>query len=748
MAYIPPTCDSISFTLNGVYTPPACDMLNFDIGGTAPHEILTSDVDILIDAETAEFFQGDMIRSSNAEIALESEDSFLDPMVPISSAYASILTQFDLHDIEILPDIITENINILLDFDEGLIRGTEDHHLPTETSVGKRNYPWVDANPDDDRLCMSFGKGEDIYQHITFPVQDPSIPDIHISCSWITQIPKDIWNCISFEDFYSFDLSTCSSYINWMDYVDNHYSKCWGANNEKIDWKFCVPYNEPGPHDIKKCSTWDTADLYDWHFCVPWNEPGAWDTEKCTAWGPFSYYTLCSGEGYQPPRACRSINFAFPSKYDLIGNVCSNITFFLDDTATDPDPRCPWDHVHSGIRDRYPGIILPDIQFPPAKKVYYMLNTVLVKEILTNQPIEVLQVDATIDRDSWLWQFNVTVASRDCLEVIRPKNGVYSHIQIDINGYSWICTVESWRENRSFGKDSWTVTGRSPSIMFASPIATKQSDTETVAKQGRTIFDDIVSDGSYIPANWPAQLSSWQGEWGAYNNTCTGFDPHASWYVPENTLSYTDKTPIEVLQDITSAIGAYIQTDPSQNILHVKPMYAWQPWDWDSSNTNIEWKPIIEDQCKEIARNTKLQPYYQAIHVMGENIGGSNDGTGSDSSNTACFVDIIRDGYSRSTATYAPMVTHPLVTSSKAGLEKGRMVLGNTGEWIEHTLRLGVLCPNSDSMGLFLPGDMITVLERGYPWYGQVTSTTISARTVNKTFVVDQQIDVEEFVNS
>jgi hypothetical protein len=177
-------------------------------------------------------------------------------------------------------------------------------------------------------------------------------------------------------------------------------------------------------------------------------------------------------------------------------------------------------------------------------------------------------------------------------------------------------------------------------------------------------------------------------------------------------------------------------------------MYEWQPWDWDSSNTHIDWKPIIEDQCKEIARSTKLNPYYQAIHVMGENIGGSDDGTGSDPSNTACFVDIIRDGYSRSVAAYAPMATHPLVTSSKVGLEYGRMILGKTGEWIEHTLRLGVLCPGSVSSGLFTPGDMITVLERGYPWYGQVKSTTISAIMTNNAFTVNQQIGVEEFVNS
>lgn len=76
------------------------------------------------------------------------------------------------------------------------------------------------------------------------------------------------------------------------------------------------------------------------------------------------------------------------------------------------------------------------------------------------------------------------------------------------------------------------------------------------------------------------------------------------------------------------------------------------------------------------------------------------------------------------------------------------MVLAKTGEWVDHTLRLSVLCPGSQSSGLFVPGDMITVLERGYPWYGQVKSTTISATRDNSAFKVTQQIGVEEYVGN
>lgn len=729
MAYTPPACNLINFNFAGAYTPPACNLINFDIGGGGPHEILSADSNIFIEADVSEIFHGDLIASANAEIALEFEESIL----------------------EIVWIIASDSTEIPLDFEEGLMRGTEAHHLPTNLSPDGRGYSWDLSIITDEHGCFSFEEGQDIYNHLCASFSEFSLPNLSSCCFWGIYPIKDNHVCSLYSDFFVTDNVTCGGWLLQMTYLDESIAHPWGNFRVHADYETDVVWNAPDPNDVKKCKGWDLFELENRQVYTVWNAPSPWDVGKCNAWGPFSYYLLCTDDLYAPPKACEPVYFNFPNKYNLIGNVCSGITFQLNNYTSEPmDPRCSWDHIHSGIRDRYLVVEFPDTTFPAPKKVYYMLNSVLVKKLLTNQPIEVLHIDATIDRNSWLWQFNVTVASRDCLEVIMPVNGVFSNIEICINGYTWICTVEGWRENRKFGADSWTITGRSPSLMFAAPVASKKSDTEEISLQGQTIFEQLVT-GVTVPPNWPPQLSSWTADFSAYSNTCTGFAPHSSWYVPGGTLSYSNKTDIEVLQSISGAIGAYIQTEANCTgancKLYVKPIYPHMPWDWDDSNANIEWKPVIEDQCTEIARTSVLQPYYQAVHVMGESVGGSNDGTGPDGTNTAIFVDVCRDGWcGGGTATYAPMITNPMVTSSKAGLEKGRMALGKTGEWLEHTLRFGVLCPGSGFSGLFLPGDMITVLERGYPWYGQVKSTTISAMMTNKTFTVSQQINVEEFI--
>ena len=219
----------------------------------------------------------------------------------------------------------------------------------------------------------------------------------------------------------------------------------------------------------------------------------------------------------------------FPNKHPMHDPlICSNIDFNLNNYATEINAsRCPYQHWHSGTRDKYPGIVLPpETDFPAARQVYYMMNSVLVKEHITNQPVEVLGVSMTIDRDSWLWQFQVTVASRDCLEIIRPKDSVFVNIVIQLNGYEWLCTVESWSENRSFGKDAWTITGRSPSVIFSDPKDPKKSDTITDGHTGEQLFNLIV-DAKEVSPSWPGgsqHLPAWTSDWSIYNDIGVDID--------------------------------------------------------------------------------------------------------------------------------------------------------------------------------------------------------------------------------
>jgi hypothetical protein len=292
--------------------------------------------------------------------------------------------------------------------------------------------------------------------------------------------------------------------------------------------------------------------------------------------------------------------------------------------------------------------------------------------------------------------------------------------------------------------------------MFGSPMSMKKSGVITANRQGQQIFEDIVDDHP-VPSNWPPQLGNWSSDWTQYNAsslnmlghssaTSTGFKPYLNWNIPPSTLSYTDKTDSDIMKDLTAAIGAYIQTDPYDNVFHVKPIRAQQPWNWNKDNDRIQWKPIIEDQCTEISRQYELNPYYQRVHVIGEAVASNSLNSGPDANGEATFVNVYRDGWPN--GDMAPMITNPLITTNMSAIENGRMVIGKVGEWVQHTLRLSVLCPAPSPMGLFYVGDMITVFERGLPWYGQVTSINVTAGSNGAGFSVIQTMTVEEYIGA
>lgn len=729
MPYIPPPCSAVNFNFSGSYSIPACYEVNFYFADAFDHNIASSNILLSLEFPVSTLFAGSLIQSSDISIALTFPSVSILPVWPIASSTVAIIPQF-----------VTTSV-----------RTPEPQDLPTNISISGKSYIWGFSSKVDAHKQFPFDESRIRDRRIAFPDSKFSLIDNSISISW-SELPwKDNRFATPYSDFpFKTDEASCLGFIVIMSFVDDTYSFSVDGFDE-IDPSTAIPYGSPNTQDRMKCASWDVPKVKDNLVSVYWNEPGGYDSHKSVAWGPFSYYTLC-GLNYWEPASCSVIDFHFPNKYALVPNVCEGLTFHVNEYSTSTDPRCPWVHMHSGVRDRYPGIILDPTQpqFQEARQVYYMLNTVSVREYISQVPIEVLAVSIAIDRDSWLWQFQITVSSRNCLEVIRPRKGVFVSVIIEVNGYEWICTVENWSESRTFGKETWTVTGRSPSLIFGEPVSAKTSQTVSTGRQGQQIFDDILSVKT-MPSTWPASLMPWTSDWSLYITSGavqTGFQPLTDWYIPANTFSYTDQTEIDVLKTITTSVGAYIQTSPDANIFHVRPMYAYQPWNWVFSNANINWRALAEYQCTEIGSQHNLKPYYQAIHVMGESVASNDTGTGASPDGKAVFVDVCRTGWcGGGTASYAPAMTNSLITTVKAGAEYGRMVIGGTGEWINHTLKIGVLCPGSDATGLFTPGDMIAVLERGAPWYGQVTGVSIAvAGDGSGLFSVAQTIEVEEYV--
>ena len=412
------------------------------------------------------------------------------------------------------------------------------------------------------------------------------------------------------------------------------------------------------------------------------------------------------------------------------------------------DPRCLTDHNYTGPRDSggSGGTVVtpPEPPFPPflVKQVYYVMNTVLVKTLPGNTEVEVKSVSMTIDRDSWLWQLSMTVAKKEYVDLLSPKNGVYQTVEIYINGWRWVFLVESWQENRGFAKGTYSISGRSPSLILGDPICDKKSFTNTDQETGSTIISGILG------AN-PA-ASGFSVAFSGYVDNQTGFDPNsgADWLISANAFSYTGQTDIQAIQTLAESIGGYVQTHRSfynygtgqdYRVLEILPTFKFQPWNWTASYPGISYIQLDNSIIKEIGTSYKKNPDYYGAYIVGES--PRANGT------TSVFCNVYKDGKGAAT-THAPLCSSPLFTTDQIAQEKGRMIIGESGVWSEHSIKIFSLMLSGTAPGLLKVGDMINVTTGATTeWRGLVTSVSIDASVVNTSvFTVSQTISVLQYV--
>lgn len=345
------------------------------------------------------------------------------------------------------------------------------------------------------------------------------------------------------------------------------------------------------------------------------------------------------------------------------------------------------------------------------------MNSIMIKRLPLGSPIiyiDWMDLSIRLDINSWVWDFTIILPDSTFLELIKPQGEVFTNIEININGHVWTCMVEGWSKSKVFAANSWEVYGKSPSIVLGEPYSPYGSYTNPSAVQGRSLADDILSGTGYS-VNWAAT------DW---------LNPATDWLIPAEGFSYADLTTIEALQKLVGSVGAYIQTvlDPvTSSELNILPRFKKQPWAWATETEDMQ---LIDSQMWEVQRQYVTKPNINAVVVSGVNNGA--------------LVNVKRQGTAGDKP--SPMILEDLITSSESGAERGRMILGEAGKWVSHTMRLFSLYPPAEAPGLVLPSTFVKVTEGGVDWKGQVLGTEIHATVLNGPIEVEQVLEIEEYV--
>ena len=331
----------------------------------------------------------------------------------------------------------------------------------------------------------------------------------------------------------------------------------------------------------------------------------------------------------------------------------------------------------------------------PTKTVYTMQNTITVT--LTDlTPIDVADVSLSLDAESWTWQFSCKLLNPEQLPLITAVDDVAKELIVTINGFEWRVLAEKTSHTRTFANDAINLSGRSLSALLTQPYLQPRSATQS----------DLLTVQQLAELELP---NGWTIDWQA-----------ATWNVPAGAFSYTAKTPMQVISEIASDIGAMVVPSRNSKTLKIVPRYPVLPWQFDQAVPNL----VIPDSAlQSLTYRAVIPAQANGVYVHGGEIGG-----------------VI--GWCRLTGTdgarLSQTVNNSLMTSVVGCRALGERILA--GQYTQPALQSVTLPMNATDMPLASVGDLIRVNVDGSQVRGIVNSVSISASLGN----VSQTLQIGE----
>lgn len=766
MAYVPPACNNIQFNVEAFTAPAPCSPIIFHFGqGIANVQITDSYIKIVSDMHLLYMGEGVIISDSSIFIQSDSVDILeIKGVVPTDSI---IKVQSSEALIRMLPSVqaLPSEIKIQADIAQVKMPSGEDFPFALHDGWGFRWSNYSEEDKKDFHTIIPWNKEDEVDIHIQIPNDPFDNLDQHYIIPWESMLP--------YEHKYKFPwdvlfIHNIENTIPWASFIQhrNDYIIPWDKNNP-YDKDLIIPWLYPERLHYHYSIPWGESVSVSYEQISPWLYPDAVDETFDIVWGPIDWRTICQKK-YWPPPVCGKVTFQIKEK--IISNICEGIIFSIGPDPSKIGEYCPYKHVYSGRRDPFDTTLNPVI--PPedfiTKEVYTMHNTVTVQRLPDMKIIEVTAINIKYDRSSYLWTFSMQIGKdkTNYLDMIKPSPdnaNTYVDVLITINQRHWVCRVEGYRENRVFGKDSWQVQGRSPSMELGAPVCKKSSftfdPTGNSPTSGAGIIQSVLQGTLY-----GIDDKGWKADFSAYGpNIHTGFVPSSAddWGIQAKTFSWNSNTQIEIVRKLTDSIGAFIMTEPdcrslARRTLYVKPMFNIPPWHWNNpAGTHF---PTVDyelstDLCLEVSRNYAEMPDYNAVHVMGT-VEAPAQHTNPNPGLTV--LEVYREGIGPEFRVYAPDIVDDNIQSWKAALERGRMQICDTGFWLKHDMRLfSVSYPDSTDNTLpplVLPGGFCKVHEKNHErdrvWYGVADALSIDVSVnANGTVYVVQTVAINEYID-
>ncbi len=320
----------------------------------------------------------------------------------------------------------------------------------------------------------------------------------------------------------------------------------------------------------------------------------------------------------------------------------------------------------------------------PVRRVYIVLNTITLTRVDNGAPLHARGFSASLDVDSWTWQWSAALHESAEPHLARQANGRPPEVLASVNGQPLRLVVERvQRDERFLPQVRFNVSGRGRAAVLASPWA------------------PVLQHGGQATQRTAEQLAA---EVLTINNVGIGWGIDwqlPAWTVPAGLWTFSGSY-MEALADIASAVGAAIQPHPTDAVLRVMARYPRPPWEWDQLAPDYL---LPRDAVQTLGTEFVDKPAYNGVFVGGTQAGG--------------FGPVVRGGTVGDVL--APQATHVLITDPVAQRLRGTAVLADTGRQRRVSLSMQVL----PETGLIVPGKLVQVGSGAGAMLGMVRATAI-----------------------
>ncbi|ENV09556.1 hypothetical protein F966_02214 [Acinetobacter higginsii] len=327
---------------------------------------------------------------------------------------------------------------------------------------------------------------------------------------------------------------------------------------------------------------------------------------------------------------------------------------------------------------------------------WYIVNEIKVTRLDNGQEIQIYSGDYSTDRSSWSWSYNLTIPFYEKSKT-EPIDGKPVILKIMINGNEHRMLLENISRSRQFGKETYKLSGRSPTALLDAPYAPTRSFTQENERSSvQLVQAELDRVNSNIVLNW--DLIDALG-----------------WILPPESLSYSNLTPIAAIKLIVEAAGGFIYSEPASNTLTIKPRYK-KTW-WDSIAIDEYDRVIPESIVTDQSTNYEPYPDYNGVFLTNDRNGDTGQ-----IKRVGTAGDVLQES-----------INSPLLTSTTVMHSKGREVLAKAGLIENHSL----LMPITQQIGLCLPGELVAF---NGDWWGIVdgVSGSFTHKLVNQTALIER----------